>query len=265
MRSRSEARELKQVRGAIGAPADDHLRPGPRHASAAGRMVLHADGTIALDQHARGVAARANDEIRARTSGLQIGLGSAPASAPGGRRLVVADALLSRPIEIVGARDAEAFRGCDHRVCQRRFRYWIRHVERAAHAVQRACATLLVLCLLEEGQHAVPVPANATPLAPLVVVLRVAAHVDHAVDGGCAAERLAARHVDAPVVELGLRRALELPVHARIDIGLGEPERNVDPWVGIGEAQPREAARDAARLPIAGQRLQPRRIRRQTR
>src|SRR5689334_17419999 len=145
-------------------------------------MVLHADGAVSINQDARGLAARANDQVRARTSGFQVGFGSAPSPASGGRCLVVADPFLLRPIEIVSPRDAEAFRRRDHRICQWRSRYRIRHVQRATDAVQGARATLLILSLLEKGKHTVPVPANAAPLTPLVVILRVAAHVDHAVD-----------------------------------------------------------------------------------
>src|SRR5215813_2073742 len=71
------------------------------------------------------------------------------------------------------------------------------------------------------------------PLPPVVVVLRVAAHVDHAVDGGRTPKRLAARHVDTSVVELGLRCTLEFPVHSFVHVGLGEPERDVYPRVCI--------------------------------
>src|SRR5262245_15624213 len=233
MRGRAEARELKQVRRSIGAPADDHLAPGPRHTSAGWRMVLHADSTIVLDQDAGGLAARANNEVPARTSGFQISLGGAPAPAPGGRRLVIADTFLLRSIEIIGPRNAKALGCCDHRICKSRSRYWIRHVQRATDTMQLACTTLLVLRLLEEGQHAVPVPANAPPLTPVVVVLWVAAHVDHAIDGGRTAKRLAARHIDTAVVELRLRGTLELPVHSFIHVGLGEPEWDVYPRVCI--------------------------------
>src|SRR5262249_8326279 len=134
MRARAEARELKQVRRTIRAPADNDLSAGVRHASAAGRIVLQADGTIVLDQDASGLAAPADNEIRARSSRFQIGLGGAPASASGGGCLVVTHALLLWSIEIIGPRDANMLCGCDHRICQCRTRYWIRHIERTADA-----------------------------------------------------------------------------------------------------------------------------------
>src|SRR5262245_5462451 len=159
-------------------------------------MVLDADGTIILDQDASGLAARANNEVRARTCGFQIGFGGAPPPAFGGGCLVVADPFLLRSVEIIGPWNAKALRCRDHRVCQARSRSRIRDVQRATDAVQGARTALLVLGLLEKGKHAVPVPADAAPLTPLVVILRVTAQVDHAVDGRRAAERLATLHVD---------------------------------------------------------------------
>ncbi len=41
----------------------------------------------------------------------------------------------------------------------------------------------LVLMPLEIGQHVLPRPARVTELAPKIVVARLAAHIDHAVDG----------------------------------------------------------------------------------
>ena len=62
---RQEYLQLKQVRRPIGTAADDHLSPGSCDASAVGAVVLHADGTIVLDQDASGLAARADHEIPA--------------------------------------------------------------------------------------------------------------------------------------------------------------------------------------------------------
>jgi hypothetical protein len=42
----------------------------------------------------------------------------------------------------------------------------------------------VILVLEEEGQHVVPAPALEPELAPAVVIGRLAAHVDHGVDGG---------------------------------------------------------------------------------
>ena len=68
----------------------------------------------------------------------------------------------------------------------------------------RSSPRVVVLGLLEIGQHVVPAPAGIAELAPAVVVGRLAAHVDHAVDRGAAAQHLAARIGERAAVEPGL-------------------------------------------------------------
>ena len=112
----------------------------------------------------------------------------------------------------------------------------IGHIQRAADAVKLVGAVGLVLGLLEVGQDGIPIPPLATALPPFVVVGVMAAHIHHAVDRAGAAERLAARQIEPAVAKLRLRHGLELPVHRRIDVGLGEAERDVDPWIAVGRS-----------------------------
>src|SRR4029453_12181858 len=77
-----------------------------------------------------------------------------------------------------------------------------------ADAMELVGAALLVLGALEVGQDRIVVPALAAPLAPFIVVVGVAAHIDHAVDRAGAAQDLAARLVHDAVVELGLGLAV---------------------------------------------------------
>src|SRR5579863_7358363 len=67
-------------------------------------------------------------------------------------------------------------------------RNWIQgpqrgHVDFAARAVQRRGATLAVFLADECGQDVRPAPARIALFRPLIIVARVATHVDHAVDG----------------------------------------------------------------------------------
>ena len=91
----------------------------------------------------------------------------------------------------------------------------------------------LVLVLLEVGQHVVPGPAGIAHLAPQVVVARLPAHVDHAVDGRAAAEHAAARVGQAAAVEAGLRGRLEAPVGARVAHQVEVADGDVDPVVVV--------------------------------
>jgi len=70
--------------------------------------------------------------------------------------------------------------------------------------------------LPEIGPHVLPRPSGQAELAPIVIVGRLAEHVDHTVYGRRAAYHLAARIVEAAAVEPWLRFGLEQPVGARI-------------------------------------------------
>src|SRR4029077_6775120 len=79
-------------------------------------------------------------------------------------------------------------------------------------------------------QHAVPTPADAALGCPIVEVLRLAAHVNHAVDRCCAAEDLSSRLKEPPIVEVRLGLARVAPVQAWIGVELRIAERDVNPW-----------------------------------
>ena len=197
-------------------------------------MVLDADRAVVLDQHARGMRAGLHHQIGALPCGMQIRLRRAPAAPVAGGGLVVAAAFLLRAVEVRIARNAGLHARLQHRVGQ----FESGQADRTRAAARRRRGTRrrrgLVLGLLEVRQNGIPVPALAAALAPFVVVAVMAAHIHHAVDRAGAAERLAARQIEPAVGELRLRLGLELPVHRRIDIGLGEPERDMDPRIAVG-------------------------------
>ena len=94
-------------------------------------------------------------------------------------------------VEVVPARDADLLGGVAKGLEDVPAQPLARDLPLAAGAVQRALAAEAVLGAAEVGQHVVPAPAGIAELAPVVVVRRLAAHVDHAVDRGAAAEHLA--------------------------------------------------------------------------
>jgi hypothetical protein len=142
-------------------------------------------------------------------------------------------ALLVPGVDVLRARNPRLHAGFDQLARQRVLVGEIGNVERSAHAVPVVCAALLVLGALEVGQDRIVVPALAAALAPFVVISRIAAHVDHAVDRAGAAQHLAARLVHDAVVELGFGLAVEHPVDARIVERLVVAERDVDPGIAV--------------------------------
>src|SRR5262249_30504625 len=71
----------------------------------------------------------------------------------------------------------------------------------AADAMRVAWSEAMILVALEKGQHVVPAPAGQAELAPVIVVGGLAAHVDHGIDSGRAADHLAAGIMQATAVE----------------------------------------------------------------
>ena len=68
---------------------------------------------------------------------------------------------------------------------------------------------------------------------PAVVVARLAAHVDHAVDARAAAQHLAARIEQVAAVEAGFRLGAVAPVGARVADAVQVADRDVDPVVVV--------------------------------
>src|SRR4030095_8670606 len=102
-------------------------------------------------------------------------------------------------------------------------------MERTTLAAAVVALAREVLGLLEIGQHALVRPAAVAELAPGIVVERLAAHIDHAVDRARAAERPAARTRDAPAGHALLRLHLEVPIVDLVTEQLGEARWDVDP------------------------------------
>ncbi len=108
---------------------------------------------------------------------------------------------------------------------------------------------------LEIRQHVIPAPTGKPELAPMVVISRLPPHVDHGVDRGRAADRLAARIVEHATVKARLGLGLETPVRARIADGEQITDRNVepDPIVRPAGFEHEHAAFPVGRQPIGQQ------------
>src|SRR6266853_3075747 len=117
-----------------------------------------------------------------------------------------------------------------------------------ADAVEIVGPALLVLRFLEKWQHRIPVPPLAAALAPIVVIGRRAAHIDHAVDRAGSAKHFAARLIEGAIVELLLGLAFKHPVDARVGERLGVAERDMDPRVAVAPAGLEQKHAPPARL-----------------
>src|SRR5690606_20681112 len=96
------------------------------------------------------------------------------------------------PVEVVDARYAEGLGGSLKRVENLPMHAHLLDAPFSARAMHVVGAAVIVLGFPEIGKHIVPAPAGAAHLAPKIIVARLAAHIDHAVDGGATAKHLAA-------------------------------------------------------------------------
>src|SRR5947207_8175753 len=204
---RTDPRQHQQLRRVDRAAAEDDLASGARLVLAPVAPERDADGAAAFEQDL--VAERFGDDLQIAPlhRRAQIADRGRAAAAVARRRLVIADAVLTRAVEIIVARKAKRDRGIDEGFADRVMLRHIGYAKRSAGAVELVAATRLVLGALEIRQHVVERPAGIAELAPMVEILGLSTNIDHAVDRGRTAEHLAARPVDAAVggARIGLR------------------------------------------------------------
>jgi hypothetical protein len=92
---------------------------------------------------------------------------------------------------------------------------------------------LIVLRAPKDREHVIPAPTPITERCPVIVVTALPAHVDHGVNGGTAAEHLAAGVDDLAPVEPRVGLSAKTPIRAWIVDREQVADRNVDPGVGI--------------------------------
>ena len=135
----------------------------------------------------------------------------APAAVLG--HLQIAEAFLMSTVEVGVARIATSFRRRDEGIGDRIGFLRIGHVEFTIGAMVVVGAALLALALAEIGQDVLVAPADVAELAPVIVILALAADVDETVDRRRAAKDLAAWLFDAAAAGVGVRLRGVEPVH----------------------------------------------------
>ena len=209
---RPDAGEQQKLRRVDGAAGEQNLPFGAGNVPLALSHILDADGAAVLDHDAGRLRLGQDGEIFARRGRMQIGGRRAPARTAFLRHLKQAAAELDRAVEIRIERQAGLLRRFDEGVAQRVGVGTLGNVERPVGAVEFIVQALVALGFLEVGQNVGIAPARITELPPMIVVGRLAAHIDHGVDGTRAAEQPAARPIHAPALHRRLRRRLVAPV-----------------------------------------------------
>ena len=124
-----------------------------------------------------------DDKVGAATDRFQVSHCGRTPTPVDRRRLEAPDALLCRAIEIIVTRDTCLDRSVDEGIANLALVTNIRDLQGPTGSVKVVGAVLLVLRLLKERQNFLVAPALVSKLAPVVVVLPLAANVDQAVYG----------------------------------------------------------------------------------
>ena len=194
----------------------DHVTP---HRALPGEVDLGHEG------------AGADLEVGAVLHRVQVGAGRAQPVAAVDVAVKGGKALLLVAVDVVGERIARLLDGGEERLEQRVDRRAALHLQRPVVAAERVVGRRVqrVLHALEVRQAVRVVPGlHARVRGPALVVHRVAALEDHAVDGARPAQHLAARVVDPAPVHEGLGLGLVPPVIEAVADRERQGRRHVD-------------------------------------
>ena len=215
-RGRPDAGQQQDLRRADRAGGEHDFAAAARRARLAVLPPAHAGGAPAVERQRFDEAAGFEPQIGAIERGLEESARRRHAPAALLVDVKGAAAFVVAAVEVGDGFDAGLFGGGAERVEQIPAHARRRYGPFAADGMRGAFAHEVIFVPLEKRQHVVPAPAGESELAPMIVIGRLAAHIDHGVDRRRAADHLAARIVQAAPVEPRLRLGLEAPVRARI-------------------------------------------------
>ncbi len=195
---------------------------------------------------------RDHKQVLAGQGGLQVGASGAPSAAVVHRHAHPAEPLLLEAVVIRGRGVASLLRRLQPDGVQRVFQRAVSGVQRPGVAAVFVASLLQRLGPAEIGQHVLVAPARRALLFPPIEVLRVAAHIHHAVDRRRSAQHLAARRVQPAPAQVRLRLGLIGPVIFRHVHRDGQRARHLDQHRGVGPAilQQQDRGRAVLRQPV---------------
>ena len=180
---RADAGKLEQLRRADRAGRENDFAARPSLAAHTVLAVAQAYGAATLEQDALDMRAGREAQVRPLEDRLQKRGRRAPTPPATLVDLEIARTSVVTAIEIVDLRNTDLDPGLAHGVEDRPRDARALDPPFAALPMQGARAAVMVLLAEEIGQHVLPAPAGKAELAPAVIVGRLAAHIDHGVDG----------------------------------------------------------------------------------
>ena len=253
MLGRADARQQQQVRRMEGAAGQQHLGLGADVEVAAIAPHPHAHGAAIVHQNLARLGVREHRQVRAVQVRGQVGLGCAAALSIDVGDLVLEAAVLLCAVVVRAARHALVFAGLQKGLVQLAWRTQVHHVQRPALAVKVVADVFVVLPADEMRQHVAVAPAHIAQAGPVVVVRRIAAHIQHGVDRAGATEGPPARLVAAAAVHLRVALAFQAVVQlARLGHDRHHPRRHLDQRLVVRPASLHQAHAGGRVLAQAG-------------
>src|SRR4051812_391672 len=212
------------------AGADDDFTTGAGFELLPAESVDDPDAPLSLEQQALGQRVRLDGQVRAPARRVEVAHRGTHATTTADRRLRHADAILLRPVVVLRVGYSDLAGRFDQGTVKRAALVAFADPERpVAAAVLVLALAPVAFHLLEDRQHLAIAPAAIAELRPGVVVLRLAAHEHHAVDGRRAAQQFAARDRNAALAGAVVGLGGVQPVGCRVLDQLGEPDRDTRP------------------------------------
>ena len=252
----AHARQLQYLRRPHGPGAQQHLAPGLHGAAHALLHQLHPAAhrqavVSRREQQAAHLRTGPHRQVAALfADGPQKRLGRIPTPAAALVHLEIAHAQVVATVEVGHRRNALLLRRQRKRVQHVPAQALLLYPPFTAVAVQRGKSLgilvgglrriqpVMVFVGAKVGQAMLPTPGLvARGFGPLRVIIRLPAHVDHAIDAGAAAQGFATRVQQRPAIQPRRRVGAVAPVGARVVDAVQVTHRNVDPRIVVRPAR----------------------------
>src|SRR6185437_7129998 len=202
LRGRPDSRQHQQMRRADRAGGENDLAAAARLSRHAVLAPAHPGGALAGELKSFRQTTGFEPEIFPMQRRFEKAARRRPAPPALLIDVEIADALVVAGIEIVYRRNAVLDRGLAKSIEDIPAQARLLDPPFASGRVH-ALAQKMIDVFVEERPHVVPRPAGQPELPPLIVVGSLAEHVNHAVDGGRAADHFTTRIIEAATVEAG--------------------------------------------------------------
>ena len=208
----ADAGEHQQLRRGDGAGREDDFAPRFDNCGLAADHAFHANGFPAIEAQLVDEDISFDGEVGALLCRFEIGFGGTAAHAIADIGLRQMRALLQTTVVVVGLRQSPGLARAEEAVIKNVIAVALDDAHRAIVAALRRGLAEPGLEFFEIGQAVRIGPALEAKVFPAVIIFRVAAHPDHAIDRRTSAKATATGLSQAAIVQMRFRLARVAPV-----------------------------------------------------